>query len=62
MNDVVLLADNQFGHDGPQAGDRGRIVGKFTIPDETMIWYRVMFDGHGEMWFACPANMLKARS
>ena len=42
--EVVLVASDQFGEDGPKPGTRGIVIGGYI--DEGDAWYHLAFLGH----------------
>jgi hypothetical protein len=52
-----LLANNQYGPDGPQAGAEGRVMREAYVDDG--LWYEIVFDNFVQ--YACwvPENLME---
>ena len=54
---VTLMRCNEFGPDGPQAGEEGRTVGG-PIYDEDEVWYHVLFPGFPGAYYNVRDDMM----
>jgi len=56
---VMLIRNNQFGKDGPQAGDRGVSDSTFFIPNMDTVWHRVEFYDYPDEMYSVPEDALQ---
>ena len=56
---VMLVRNNQFGLNGPQAGDIGVSSGTYRLPNMDVLWHQVVFDDYPDREFCCPDPALQ---
>lgn len=58
-NEVMLIRNNQFGLDGPQAGDLGVSVRTYRLPNMDTLWHTVIFDSFFNQEWSVPDAALQ---